>query len=156
MEAYFSIDNLNDFKWLEEDLESRTSCEIRLELRLDYEGGVDDISQQARNDFYKEGVFETGGQVGILILAVLHRKECAIWPDEGITAKIAKEKFDSIAKEVERCFKKGSFVDGIRLVFFKLGQLLEKDFPSEEESRHELVNDIIVDDRDKEEIVRKS
>ena len=153
MKAYFSEDNLRDFKWLEEDVESRTSCEIRVELRLEYEEGIDNIEAQVKNDFYKEGMFETKCQVGILILVVLRKKECAIWADEGITAKIAKGEFGSIAGEAMKYFKKGSFVDGIRSAFFQLGQLLEKHFLLEEEGRHELANDIIVDPEEKEEII---
>jgi hypothetical protein len=85
-------------------------------------------------------IWDTEQNNGVLIYLLFADHDVEIIADRGINQKVPADDWERICKNMEDCFKKGSFEQGITAGIGEITILLAKHFPFNENDRNELPN----------------
>ncbi len=94
--------------------------------------------RQARADFVLAGADRTREATGIVILIVLQERGFAVWAEKKVLEALGADMIDGFAREIERAFARGEFVEGVGRVIEGAGLLLATKFPRRADDTNEL------------------
>ena len=141
-------DQVNDFLTEDEQAqvidaiktaEMQTSGEIRvhIEAHHDYEPLV-----RAQQLFGELGMHTTELKNGVLIYVATTDHQFAVIGDEGIDAVTPDDFWQSTKDEMQSCFRKGKFAEGLVAGILRAGKELRTHFPYQDGDRNELSDEI--------------
>ncbi|RMG76204.1 MAG: TPM domain-containing protein [Bacteroidetes bacterium] len=121
------------------EAECVTSGEIRVHLEKKLKG---DVLQTATRVFHELGMDATEQRNGVLIFLAPHYKKFAIIGDKGINEKVPPGFWEDIRNVMQKYFREGNFVEGIRQGVRMVGEKLQAFFPYQSDDINELPDDI--------------
>jgi len=121
------------------DAEKATSGEIRVHVELSFTG---DLLDRAATVFARLGMHKTLERNGVLFYLAIQKKQFAILGDAGINQCVPPHFWDDIKSEMERCFIRSAFGEGLSTGVRMAGEQLKKHFPYQTDDQNELSNDI--------------
>ena len=119
--------------------EKATSGEIRICIEKTCS---DDVLDRAAKYFHKLGMDKTALRNGVLIYIVTEDHKFAIIGDAGINKVVPESFWDSTKDEMRAQFKLGNFADGIIAGVRLAAEQLKTYFPSIDNDKNELSDDI--------------
>lgn len=124
------------------DMEALSSGEIRVSVKEKKPlfKKKKDISELAKEEFFKLKMNNTRDKTGILIFLLLDERQFYILADSGINEKVPPHTWDHIRDEVQAKFRTGKFSEGIILCVEEVGQKLSEHFPRKSDDTNELSN----------------
>ena len=120
--------------------ERQTSGEIRVVV---YPRGVDDAIEVAKQEFLRLGMQRTRERNAVLVLVAPASRAFAIIGDEGVNARCGPQFWHEIAAGMEVDFKAGRFTGGVVTAVEKVGAILARHFPRQDDDSNELPDDVI-------------
>lgn len=147
IKKYLSKTDLNELKNEIGKIESETSGEIRLCLKLKRGFHERKLAHRelAIKEFFKLEVNKTVDKTGVLIFILFEEKKFEIIADDGINSKIHQEKWDLIINQIKTEFSNGNFKAGLIKCLNEIGKILIKEFPIKPGDRNELPDDIVIE-----------
>jgi len=94
--------------------------------------------QRALEVFSKLRVWDTEHNNGVLIYLLLADRDVEIVADRGVHAKLGKEIWETICREMEAAFRDGKFETGVLAGIHSVGQHLARHYPHVGEKMNEL------------------
>jgi uncharacterized membrane protein len=147
IKKYLSKTDLDELKNEISKIESETSGEIRLCLKL--KRGFHErklaYRELALKEFYKLEMNKTVDKTGILIFILFEEKKFEIIADEGINSKIHQGIWDIIINHIKTEFSKGKYKAGLVKCLNEIGKILIKEFPVKPGDKNELPDDIVIE-----------
>ena len=126
------------------DVESRHSGEIRfvVEAALDGDELWRGLAPRARalEVFSHLGVWDTANNNGVLIYVLFADRDVEIVADRGIAARVSREEWEQVCREIEAHYREGRFARGSVAGIRAVGTLLERHFPGHGADADELPN----------------
>ncbi|ALU25207.1 TPM domain-containing protein [Myroides odoratimimus] len=120
--------------------EKNTSGEIRVHIETT---SKKDPFERAQEVFFELGIDKTAARNGVLFYICINSKAFVILGDQGIDHKVRSDNFWEGTKElVINHFRQGLFKEGLVYGILKAGSQLKVHFPSLEENKNELSNEI--------------
>ncbi|MGL4584345.1 MAG: TPM domain-containing protein [Flavobacterium sp.] len=120
--------------------EKNTSGEIRVHIETTSKKPPYERAQEV---FFELGIDKTASRNGVLFYICTNSKAFVILGDQGIDDKVKVENFWEGTKElVINHFKQGLFKQGLIYGILKAGSQLKVHFPSSDENKNELPNEI--------------
>ena len=110
------------------DGQIRFAVEAALELTPLLAGQT--AQQRAIEVFSKLRVWDTGQNNGVLIYLLLADRDVEIVADRGIHARLGKEVWEAICREMEESFRTGHFEAGVLAGILAVGEHLARHFPA--------------------------
>ena len=83
------------------------------------------------------GVWDTAGNNGVLIYVLMADRDVEIVADRAIAARVSREEWESVCREMEAHFKEGRFAEGSEAGIAAVGRLLARHFPGQGGDRNE-------------------
>lgn len=122
------------------DMEAITSGEIRVSVKEKKPlfKKKKDISELAKEEFFRLKMDNTRDKTGILIFLLLNQRQFYILADSGINEKVSPDTWDVIRDEVQAKFRMGKFSEGIILCVERVGHKLSEFFPRKHDDTNEL------------------
>lgn len=123
------------------EAESRTSGEIRVFVsrrRL----GRDDVTARAQAELHRSQITATRRRNGVLVYVVPSDRAFAVAGDEAVHAKCGPSFWTETAAAIEKEFRAGRFTEGLEAGIRRAGELLAAHFPSTDDDRNELPDEI--------------
>jgi uncharacterized membrane protein len=147
IKKYLAKEELEELKNKIEDIESRTSGEVRLCLKLKKGFRENKLSNKelALKEFHKLEMQKTLDKTGVLIFILFKERKFEIVADEGINAKIKDETWEAIKSHIQNEFANGKYKDGLVKCLDEIGRVLEREFPYKQGDKNELSNDIVIE-----------
>lgn len=108
------------------DAEKMTSGEIRVHLESRCRGNV---GRQTLRWFKKLKMHKTRLRNGTLIYLAVEDRQFAIYGDEGINKVVPENFWVDVKEEMQACFMKNQFSEGIITGIHKVGEKLKEYFP---------------------------
>lgn len=145
VKKFLSNEDLNELKNEISKIESQTSGEIRLCLKLKKQFSERNLSYKeiALREFYKLGINKTIDKTGVLVFVLFKDKIFEIIADEGINSKINQDKWDLITFQMKTEFSNGNFKQGLLKCLNEIGKVLIKEFPIKKDDKNELPDEIV-------------
>lgn len=143
IKEYFSQADLDEIKGVVQEAEKHTSGEIKVKIISKFDSGTSDLRQQAEIEFQREGLHNTRGKTGVLVLMVLGERRFTILGDSGIYSQIAQGYWDTLAGRMSSAFQAGNYSSGICEIVEKIGRILSVFFPRRNDDVNELSDDVI-------------
>ena len=103
----------------------------------------EEVQEAALTRFFKEELYRTRDETGILIFISVFEHRVWVLADRGINAKVDKGQWDSIVARIVSGIKKGQQADAICEAVQDVGSILAQHFPVREDDVDELDNLII-------------
>ena len=127
-------------------VEQNTSGEIKLSVREKRKLHEKLFKQHelAIRDFEKLGIGNTKHKTGVLIFLIFDEKYYDILADEGIHSKIPDSLWTDIESRIIQEFRNEGYLNGILHIIDRIGSILKKEFPREEEDKNEISDDVSV------------
>ena len=144
VKSFLSKQDLSDVAAAIEEVEKRTSGEIRVAIRQKRSKKEKALSVEhlARLEFVHLGMMKTKERTGILIFILLGAKEFFILADEHINQKVAPRSWDSVAEAMAKQFAKKEFRQGLLDAVRSVGDHLATHFPAKPGDKNELSNEV--------------
>lgn len=141
---FLSDDDLLRISAKIKEMELITSGEIRVSVKEKKPllKRSKDISELAKDEFFRLKMDNTRDKTGILIFLLLDARQFHILADAGINEKVPENTWDLIRDEVQQKFRMGKFSEGIILSVEKVGQKLAEHFPRKLDDTNELSNKV--------------
>ncbi len=145
VKKFLSNEDLNELKNEISKIESQTSGEIRLCLKLKKQFSERNLSHKeiALSEFYKLEINKTVDKTGVLVFVLFKDKIFEIIADEGINSKINQDKWDLITFQMKTEFSNGNFKQGLLKCLNEIGKVLIKEFPIKKDDKNELPDEIV-------------
>lgn len=105
----------------------------------------EEVKEAAVVSFFREGLYQTREETGVLIFISVFEHRVWILADRGIDQKVEKGKWDQIVRGITAGIKQGRQADAICEAVRQTGDLLRSHFPGKPEDRDELKNLIFSD-----------
>jgi len=102
------------------------------------------VYSRAVRHFAESGVYATRDRSGILVFISLMEREVRILADSGISAKIAQEEWNEIAKDLAEGIKAGRSAKAIEDAVRHCGKLLANNFPAKRDNPNELPDGLVI------------
>ena len=102
------------------------------------------VYERALRHFTESGVYATKERTGILVFVSLMEREVRIVADTGISAHIAQNEWDSIARGLALGIKAGKSGEAIVSAVNRCGRLLTDNFPAHRENPNELEDGLVL------------
>jgi hypothetical protein len=118
--------------------EIRFAVEPSLDLRRLFRG--QSSRERALEVFSHLRVWDTEHNSGVLIYLLLAERQVEIVADRGIHARVSREEWEKICRDMEPAFREGNFEAGVISGIKATGAHLTRHFPSLDERRNELPN----------------
>ncbi|PID95511.1 MAG: hypothetical protein CSA94_01205 [Bacteroidetes bacterium] len=122
-----------------EAAELNTSGEIRVHIEKRCKHNVLD---KAANTFKQLKMDKTALRNGVLIYLAVEDKKFAIIGDKGINDIVPDNFWDEAKNEMQKHFKAGEMLEGLRYAIDKVGKQLKEHFPYQKDDVNELPNEI--------------
>ena len=106
---------------------------------------TDAVRQGAFAAFYRNGLYRTRDETGILIYISLFERTVWILADRGINARVQAGTWDSIVTKITSGIRDGEGVDSLVESIHNIGDILRNYFPVKSDDKDELSN-LIIDD----------
>jgi uncharacterized membrane protein len=124
------------------EAEAKSSGEIRVHITRHKPGNLE---ERAKRRFELLGMTKTAHRNGVLIYIAPKVRRFQILGDSGINEKCGDDFWKETAAEMESCFRRGEFTEGIVQAVEKAGDLLAAHFPREAGDVNELPDEISED-----------
>ena len=121
------------------DAERMTSGEIRVHLESRCKG---DVEQRTIRWFNKLKMHNTHLRNGTLIYLAVQDRKFAIYGDEGINRIVPENFWVDVKEEMQACFIKSQFAEGIMSGVKRVGEKLKEFFPHQQDDMDELSDEI--------------
>ena len=126
-----------------QDIEKKTSGEIRVHLQRSCDGPVLEVAKKA---FISLEMHKTARRNGVLFFIVPKEHQFAVLGDSGLDDIVPESFWDEVRNTMQDHFKKSEFEIGITKGIHLVGNYLLNHFPVEEDDENELPDDISYDD----------
>lgn len=126
------------------EAESRTSGEVRVHLEDHIEEG---LLEHAAFVFEELGMQRTQERNGVLIYVSVADRLVAVIGDKGIHERVPEGYWDSAVAILKQRFAAGEQADGLCEVVRTIGNSLSEFFPSRNDDRNELSNEVSIGGR---------
>lgn len=103
----------------------------------------EEVQEAAITNFFKEALYRTRDETGILIFISVFEHRVWVLADRGINAKVDKGQWDSIVTRIVSGIKNGQQADAICEAVKEMGAILARYFPVRKDDVDELDNLII-------------
>ena len=103
----------------------------------------EEVQEAALTGFFKEELYRTRDETGILIFISVFEHRVWVLADRGINAKVGQGQWDSIVAQIVNGIKNGQQADAICEAVRDVGAILAEHFPVREDDVDELDNLII-------------
>lgn len=103
----------------------------------------EEVEEAAVTGFYKEGLYRTRDETGVLIFISVFEHKVRILADRGINEKVEQGWWDKVVKIIVDGIKHKRQAQGICEAVKKVGELLRTHFPVQPDDRDELKNLIV-------------
>ena len=103
----------------------------------------EEVQEAALTAFFKEELYRTRDETGILIFISVFEHRVWVLADRGINAKVDKGQWDSVVAHIVSGIKNGHQADAICDAVREVGEVLAEHFPVREDDVDELDNLII-------------
>ena len=142
---YLSDESLDSIAKAIGEIEKRSSGEIRIciKKRTGYFEKKHSTRDIALKQFFKLKMDNTRDRTGVLIFLIFKERKFEIVADEGINSKITTEHWNYLSEQIRDYFSKESYSDGILFSIGKIGEVLIREFPVNEDDRDELPNEVV-------------
>jgi putative membrane protein len=100
----------------------------------------EEVEEAAVVSFFREGLYQTREQTGVLIFISVFEHEVWVLADRGINQKVEKEKWNEIVQMIVTGIKEGRQAEAICEAVKQAGDLLRVHFPRKTDDRDELKN----------------
>lgn len=100
----------------------------------------EEVEEAAVVNFFREGLYRTREETGVLIFVSLFEHRVWILADRGINEKVEKGKWSEIVQEIVAGIKQGRQADAICEAVKQTGDLLKTHFPKRADDTDELKN----------------
>ncbi|WP_028295302.1 TPM domain-containing protein [Olivibacter sitiensis] len=128
------------------EAEAHTSGEIRVCIEQYCPG---DVMERARESFYNLGMHKTNLHNGVLIYMSMNDHKFAIIGDKGIHEQVGSNFWEDTKQKMLVHFKEDHLTNGILAGIACVGEKLQVLFPSQEDNKNELPNEIVFLDKQK-------
>ena len=102
-----------------------------------------EVQKAAFTAFYEEQLFKTKDANGILIYISLLEHRAWILADSGINDRIEPQQWDTAMQLITRGIKDGCACDALCQAIGMIGDIIEKEFPIQQDDKNEL-HDLII------------
>jgi putative membrane protein len=103
----------------------------------------EEVEEAALTGFYKEGLYRTRDETGVLVFISVFEHKVWILADRGINEKVDEGQWDDIVKIIVDGIKHNQAAESICEAVEKIGDLLKKHFPIRPDDTDELKNLIV-------------
>ena len=103
----------------------------------------EEVQEAALTGFFKEELYRTRDETGILIFISVFEHRVWVLADRGINARVNKGRWDEVVAHIVTGIKKGHQADAICDAVKEVGQILAQHFPVKQDDIDELDNLII-------------
>ena len=103
----------------------------------------EEVQEAALTGFFKEELYRTRDETGILIFISVFEHRVWVLADRGINAKVDKGQWDSTVADIVRGIKEGRQAEAICAAVKEVGTILARHFPVKDDDVDELDNLII-------------
>lgn len=141
MDSKTFLAQLDDAKIVAEiaKAEQRTSGELRVFVSA---REVGDVVARAERRFEKLGMTRTQQRNGVLLYFAPRSRKFAVVGDLGIHEKCGPAFWEEVSAEVREQLRTAHFTEAVVLGVRKVGEVLARHFPRQEDDRDELSNQI--------------
>ena len=102
-----------------------------------------EVAKSALAAFYKERLYKTRDENGILLYISVLEQKVWVLADTGINSKIDQSRWDTVVNDLTAGIKAGKRCEAICCATQQIGQILHKNFPYQKNDTDELHNLII-------------
>ncbi len=102
------------------------------------------LHMQAGREMIQRRLHKTENRMAVLLLVVLEGNAFYILPDVKIHEKFPQEYWESLARELSKTLKEGTYVSAIASAILEVGTILSKDFPRTKGNEPELFDEPII------------
>jgi putative membrane protein len=106
----------------------------------------EEVEEAAVTSFFREGLYRTRDETGILIFISVFERRVWVLADRGINEKVKQGQWDEIVDKIVEGIKNNDQASVICEAVDKIGRILEEHFPIKADDRDELKNLIIEGD----------
>lgn len=139
MARFFSKEEEKDIIQAIQEIEKKTSGEIRVHLQKTCDGTALDVGKKV---FIQLGMHNTERRNGVLFFIVPKEHKFAVLGDSGLD-KVVPERFWAEVRNLMRNhFRKSEFAIGITKAIRMVGNYLTQHFPVQEDDENELPDEI--------------
>lgn len=103
----------------------------------------EEVQEAALTEFFKQGLYRTRDETGILIFISVFEHRVWVLADRGIDAKVAPDQWDTVVAHIVDGIKKGRQADAICEAVAEVGGILATHFPVRDDDVDELDNLIV-------------
>src|SRR5690554_1121800 len=136
---FFSLQEQDEIVALIQDVELKSSCEIRVHIDDELKG---EASKRAQSVFKNLKMHKTAERNGVLLYVSLQPKSFYILGDKGIHQMVDESFWEKITQEVIEKFKEKQFAEGVKNAIERCGEQLKHFFPYQEDDVNELPDEV--------------
>ncbi len=104
----------------------------------------EEVEEAAIASFYKKEIYDTREHTGILIYLSLFEHRVRVLADKGIDKKVERKVWQEITAMITDGIREKRQAAAICQAVLRCGDILEKNFPAEEENPNELGDSVII------------
>ena len=105
----------------------------------------EEVEEAAVISFFKNGVFRTRDETGVLIFISLFERRVWVLADRGINRKVSQDRWDAIVAGIVAGIREKRAVEAVCKAVADVGELLAEHFPIRDDDQDELTNLIVED-----------
>ncbi len=106
----------------------------------------EEVEEAAITSFFREGLYRTRDETGILILISVFERKVWMLADRGINEKVKEGQWDEIVSMIIEGIKNNNQADAICKAVDEIGRILREHFPIKADDTNELKNLIVEGD----------
>jgi putative membrane protein len=106
----------------------------------------EEVEEAAVTAFFREGLYRTKDETGILIFISVFERRVWVLADRGINAKVKEGEWDAIVRMITEGIKNKNQTDGICKAIGETARILKEHFPKKADDKDELKNLIVEGD----------
>ncbi len=107
---------------------------------------AEEVEEAAVTSFFREGLYHTRYETGILIFISVFEHRVWVLADRGINAKVKQGQWDEIVNMIVEGIKTGNQADAMCKAVAEVGRILKEHFPIKADDTNELKNLIVEGD----------
>lgn len=104
---------------------------------------LEEVEEEAITSFFREGLYHTRDQTGVLIFISVFERRVWVIADRGINERVEQDQWDKIVKMIVEGIKKGKQAEAACEAVQETGRILKQHFPIRKDDTDELKNLII-------------
>ncbi len=103
----------------------------------------EEVEEAAITSFFREGLYRTRDETGILIFISVFERRVWVLADRGINAKVKEGEWDNIVQMITEGIKNNNQAEAICKAIGEAGRILKEHFPKKADDTNELKNLIV-------------